>query len=70
MDEEGHRPVDGVVVLQGVHLVVLIEAGLQLPGQLVIGLVPDAQHVHPVVPQLPAELPVIGREVGRNKNDV
>ena len=70
VDEEGHRPVDGVVVLQGVHLVVLIEAGLQLPGQLVIGLVADAQHVHPVVPQLPAELPIIGREVGRNKNYV
>ena len=61
--EEGHGAVDLVVVFQAVHLVVFVQAVLQLRLQLVVGLIADAQHVHAVVLQLPAELPVVGGEV-------
>ena len=68
--EEGHGAVDLVVVFQAVHLVVFVQAVLQLRLQLIIGLVADAQHVHAVVLQLPAELPVVGGEVRRDKNKI
>ena len=68
--KEGHGAVDLVVVFQTAHLVVLVQAVLQLRLQLIVGLVADAQHVHAVVFQLTAELPVVGGEVGRNKNEI
>ena len=68
--EEGHGAVDLVVVFQAVHLIVFVQAVLQLRLQLIIGLVADAQHVHAIVLQLPAELPVVGGEVRRDKNKI
>ena len=69
-DEIGHGPVYLVIVLQAVHLVVLVQAVLQLACKLVVGRVAHAQHVQAVVFQLPAELPVVGREVGGNEDHV
>ena len=69
-DEEGHSAVDFVVILEAADLVVLVQAVLQLRLQLIVGLVADAQHVHAIVFQLMAELPVVGGEVGRNKNEI
>ena len=68
--KEGHGAVDLVVVFQTAHLVVLVQAVLQLRLQLIVGLVADAQHIHAVVFQLTAELPVVGGEVRRNKNKI
>jgi len=68
--EERHRPVDLVIILQTADLVVFVQAVLQLRLQLIIGLVTDAQHVHAVVFQLPAELPVVGGEIGGDKDKV
>ena len=51
-------------------LVVLVQAVLQLRLQLIVGLVADAQHVHTVVLQLTAELPVVRREVRGDKNKI
>ena len=68
--EERHGAVDLVVVFQTAHLVVFVQAVLQLGLQLVVGLVADAQHVHAVVLQLTAELPVVGGEVGGDKNKI
>ena len=68
--EERHRTVDFVVVLQTADLVVFVQAVFQLRLQLIIGLVTDAQHVHAVVFQLPAELPVVGGEIGGDKDKV
>ena len=68
--KEGHGAVDLVVVFQTAHLIVLVQAVLQLRLQLIVGLVADAQHIHAVVFQLMAELPVVGGEVGRNKNKI
>ena len=68
--KKGHGAVDLVVVFQTAHLVVLVQAVLQLWLQLIVGLVADAQHIHSVVFQLTAELPVVGGEVGRNKNKI
>jgi len=65
--EEGHRPVDLVIIFQTAHLVILIETVLQVGTQLVIGLVADAQHIHAVVFQFAAELPVVGGKVGGDK---
>ena len=68
--KERHRAVDLIIIFQAADFVVLVQAFFQLRFQLVIGLVADAQHVHPVVFQLPAELPVVGGEVGRNKDKI
>ena len=68
--KKGHGAVDLVVVFQTAHLVVLVQAVLQLRLQLIVGLVADAQHVHAVVLQLPAELPVVRREVRGDKNKI
>ena len=68
--EKGHGAVYLVVVFQTVHLVVLVQACLQLRLQLLVGLVADAQHVQAVVLQFPAELPVVRGEVGGDKNKV
>ena len=68
--KERHRAVNLIVIFQVADFVVLVQALFQLRLQLVIGLVADAQHVHPVVFQLPAELPVVGGEVRRNENKV
>ena len=68
--EKGHGAVHLVVVFQTVHLVVLVQACLQLRLQFLVGLVADAQHVQAVVLQLPAELPVVRGEVGGDKNKV
>ena len=68
--EKGHGAVHLVVVFQAVHLVVLVQACLQLGLQLLVGLVADAQHVQAVVFQFPAELPVVRGEVGGDKNKV
>ena len=68
--EKGHGAVYFVVVFQTVHLVVLVQACLQLRLQLLVGLVTDAQYVQAVVLQLPAELPVVRGEVGGDKNKV
>ena len=67
---EGDGAVYLVVVFQAVHLVVLVQACLQLRLQLLVGLVADAQHVQAVVLQFPAELPVVRGEVGGDKNKV
>ena len=56
--EERHGAVDLVVIFEAADLVVFVQAGLQLRLQLIIRLVADAQNVHAVVFQLPAELPV------------
>ena len=69
-DEEGHSAVDFVVILEAADLVVLVQAVLQLRLQLIVGLVADAQHIHAVVLQLPAELPVVRREVRGDKNKI
>ena len=68
--EEGHSAVDLIVIFQTAHLVVFVQAVLQLRLQLIIGLVADAQHIHAIVLQLPAELPVVGGEVRRDKNKI
>ena len=68
--EERHRPVDLVIILQTADLIVFVQAVLQLRLQLIIGLVADAQHVHAVIFQLPAELPVVGGEIGGDKDKV
>ena len=68
--EESHGAVDFVVVLQTAHFVVFVQALLQLGHQLVVGLVADAQHVHAVVLQLVAELPVVGGEVRGDEDKV
>ena len=68
--EKRHSAVHLVVVFQTVHLVVLVQACLQLRLQLLVGLVADAQHVQAVVLQFPAELPVVRGEVGGDKNKV
>ena len=68
--EERHRTVDLVIILQTADLIVFVQAVLQLRPQLIIGLVTDAQHVHAVVFQLPAELPVVGGEIGGDKDKV
>ena len=68
--EERHGTVDLIIIFEVADFVVLVQAFFQLRLQLIIGLVADAQHVHAVVFQLPAELPVVGREVGRNKDKI
>ena len=68
--KKGHSAVDLIVVFQTAHLVVFVQAVLQLRLQLIVGLVADAQHVHAIVLQLPAELPVVGGEVRRDKNKI
>ena len=68
--EERHRAVDLVVIFEAADLVVLVQAGLQLRLQLIIRLVADAQNVHAIVFQLPAELPVVRREVRRDKDKI
>ena len=68
--EERHRPVDLVIILQTADLIVFVQAVFQLRLQLIIGLVTDAQHVHAVVFQLPAELPVVGGKIGGDKDKV
>ena len=68
--EERHRPVDLVIILQTADLIVFVQAVFQLRLQLIIGLVTDAQHVHAVIFQLPAELPVVGGEIGGDKDKV
>ena len=70
VDEEGNSAVDFVIVFQTANLVVLVQAVLQIGVQLIIRLIADTQHVHAVVLQLLAELPVVCREIGGNKNDV
>ena len=69
-DEEGHGTVDLVVILKAADLIVFVQAVLQLGLQLLIRLVADAQNVQAIVFQLPAELPVVRGEVGRNENKV
>ena len=68
--EERHRTVDLVIILQTADLIVFVQAVFQLRLQLIIGLVTDAQHIHAVVFQLPAELPVVGGEIGGDKDKV
>ena len=68
--EERHGTVDLIIIFEVADFVVLVQAFFQLRLQLIIGLVADAQHVHSVVFQLPAELPVVGGEVGRNKDKI
>ena len=68
--EERHRAIDLIVVLEAADLVVFVQAVLQLRLQLIVGLVADAQHIHAVVLQLPAELPVVRREIGGDKDKI
>ena len=68
--EEGRAPVDLAVVLQIVHLVVFAEALLEALAQFAVGLVPDAQHVYAVGLQLPAEEPIVGGEIGGDKDEI
>ena len=69
-DEKRDRPVHLVVVFQTGHLVVFVQAVLELGRKLVVGLIADAQHVEPVVFELPAELPVVGWKIGRKKDKI
>ena len=68
--QESHRPVNLVIVFQAVDFIILVQAVFQLRPQLVIGLVADTEHVHAVVFQLAAELPVVCGEVGGNEDNV
>src|SRR5699024_7302175 len=68
--EEGHRAVDLVVGFQAADLVVFVQARVRLRHQLVVRLVADAQHAHPVVFQLMAERPVVGGEARGDEDKV
>ena len=68
--EEGHGAVDLVIIFEAADLVILVQAVLQLRLQLIVGLVADAEDVHAVVFQLPAELPVVRREVRGDKDKI
>ena len=67
------RKKGGFLLAAGVIFVavsVFVQAVLQLRLQLIVGLVADAQHIHAVVLQLPAELPVVRREIGGDKDKI
>ena len=68
--EEGHGTVNFVIVFHGTDLVILGQALLQLGHQLIIGLITNTQHIHAVVAQFTAELPIIGGEIRGNKNKI
>ena len=68
--EEGHGAVDLVIIFEAADLVILVQAVLQLRLQLIVGLVADAKDVHAVIFQLPAELPVVRREVRGDKDKI
>ena len=59
-----------VIVLQGGDLVVLVQRILELRHQLVIRAIADTQHVHAVLLELSAELPVVRREVRGDENEI
>ncbi len=63
ISQEGNSPVDLVVIFQAVHLIIFIQAGLQILCELIVRLIPDSQNIHPVLFQFPAEQPVICRKI-------
>ena len=63
MDVECHRAVDFIIILKRRDLVVLVEGLLQLPCEIIIGAVPDTQHVQAVLFQASAEIPVVVRKI-------
>ena len=62
--QKRHSAIHLIVVFQIGDFVIFVDAGAQIFAQLIVGLVTDAQHVHAVVFQLAAELPVVGGKIG------
>ena len=65
-----HGADHGIVVAHVVHPVILGQAGFELVGDLVIGRIPDAQHIHAVALEAVTEIPVSFGELGGHKNKV
>ncbi len=69
-DEPADAPQHRVPVLEGGHLVVIIQAGLQFRQQVLIRCIRDAQHPDAVLLQRGAKPPVMRGEVRGNKNKI
>ena len=68
--KEGDRPVNLIIVLQGIHPVIFRKRFLQAAFQAVVRGVANAQHVYAVPLQPVAELPVGVRKMRRDKHEI
>ena len=68
--EIGHSPQHLIVIAQVVHAVILGQAMLELPGDLVKRCIADAQHIGAVAMQAFAEIPVGFGEMRADKHKI
>ena len=66
----GHSPQHLIVIAQVVHAVILGQAMLELPGDLVKRCIADAQHIDAVAMQAFAEIPVGFGEMRADKHKI
>ena len=68
--KEGHSSVHLVIIRQVRHKVVFRQSLLEPFVQIIIGAVTDTQHIHAVLVQTVAEIPIMLGKMGRDKHKI